>query len=82
MRQLQGHLTIAPNHTKGSHFLLDLPILPKTKERVCHSLLRGRASRVAIIQDVNANTRQPLATGCLISAVFTWVGTHLSKHPR
>jgi two-component sensor histidine kinase len=29
-RQLQGHLTIASNHSKGAHFLLDLPILPKT----------------------------------------------------
>lgn len=29
-RQLQGHLTIAANHSKGAHFLLDLPILPKT----------------------------------------------------
>jgi len=31
VRQLQGHLTVAPNQTKGAHFLLDLPILPKTK---------------------------------------------------
>jgi two-component system, sensor histidine kinase PdtaS len=30
-RQLQGHLTIASNHSKGAHFLLDLPILPKTE---------------------------------------------------
>jgi two-component system, sensor histidine kinase PdtaS len=29
-RQLQGHLKIASNHSKGAHFLLDLPILPKT----------------------------------------------------
>lgn len=29
-RQLQGHLTIGSNHSKGAHFLLDLPILPKT----------------------------------------------------
>jgi two-component sensor histidine kinase/putative methionine-R-sulfoxide reductase with GAF domain len=29
-RQLQGNLTIASNHSKGAHFLLDLPILPKT----------------------------------------------------
>jgi two-component system, sensor histidine kinase PdtaS len=31
-RQLQGHLTIASNQSKGAHFLLDLPILPKTLE--------------------------------------------------
>lgn len=29
-RQLQGHLKIASNHSRGAHFLLDLPILPKT----------------------------------------------------
>jgi two-component sensor histidine kinase len=31
-RQLQGHLTIASNRSKGAHFLPDLPILPKTEE--------------------------------------------------
>ena len=30
-RQLQGHLTVASNVPKGTRFLLDLPILPKTR---------------------------------------------------
>jgi two-component system, sensor histidine kinase PdtaS len=30
VRQLQGHLKVVSNNPKGTHFLLDLPILPKT----------------------------------------------------
>jgi sensor histidine kinase regulating citrate/malate metabolism len=30
VRQLQGHLTVTSNKPKGAHFLLDLPILPKS----------------------------------------------------
>lgn len=30
VRQLQGHLKFVSNNPKGTHFLLDLPILPKT----------------------------------------------------
>ncbi|WP_420738210.1 sensor histidine kinase [Bradyrhizobium japonicum] len=32
VRQLQGRLTIVSDHLKGAHFLLDLPILPKTQD--------------------------------------------------
>jgi two-component system, sensor histidine kinase PdtaS len=30
VRQLQGHLKVVSNNPKGTHFPLDLPILPKT----------------------------------------------------
>jgi len=32
VRQLQGHLTITSGNSKGTHFLLDLPILPRVQE--------------------------------------------------
>ena len=32
VRQLQGHLTVTSGNPKGAHFLLDLPILPRTQE--------------------------------------------------
>jgi two-component sensor histidine kinase/putative methionine-R-sulfoxide reductase with GAF domain len=32
VRQLQGHLSVTSNSPKGAHFLLDLPILPGTRE--------------------------------------------------
>jgi two-component system, sensor histidine kinase PdtaS len=30
VRQLQGHLTVTTNNPEGAHFLIDLPILPRT----------------------------------------------------
>jgi two-component sensor histidine kinase len=30
VRQLQGHLTVTSDNSKGAHFLLDLPILPQS----------------------------------------------------